>query len=60
MDCALNELYGLGYDFSFSTPDRMNAVTEQDIREAAASLISPGSEAVSIVLPEAQTAEPAE
>jgi zinc protease len=49
--CALNELYGLGYDYSFSTEERMKALSPEQVREAAASIFKPERRAVSVVLP---------
>lgn len=48
---ALNELYGLGFQYDFETAKRIEAVTPAQIREAAASLFSTNRMAVSIVLP---------
>ncbi|MDI6774638.1 MAG: pitrilysin family protein [Verrucomicrobiota bacterium] len=52
MSCALNELYGLGHLHSFTTRKRLEALTAQDIRRAAASILAPDKMAVSVVLPE--------
>jgi zinc protease len=49
--CALNELYGLGYDYTFGTEARMKALTPEQVRETAASLFAPERRAVSVVLP---------
>lgn len=49
--CALNELYGLGYDYNFKFEERMQAVTADCVRETAASIFKPGLRAVSLVLP---------
>lgn len=49
--CALNELYGLGYDYEFSTEERLRAVTPERIREAAADVFQQKRRAVSLVLP---------
>lgn len=49
--CALNELYGLGYDYVFSAERRLRALTPDAIREAAASVFRPDRRAVSLVLP---------
>lgn len=51
MTCALNELYGLGYAYSFGTKQRIEAVTGDDVREAA-SILATNRLAVSLVLPE--------
>lgn len=48
---ALNELYGLGYAYHFETPARLQAVTNEDIRNAASSLLQPGRRAVSRLVP---------
>lgn len=50
--CALNELYGLGYDYNFKLAERMQAITPDRVREAAASIFQPDCRAVSLVLPE--------
>ncbi len=52
---ALNELYGLGYQYEFDTAGRIEGVTPDQIRHAAASLFSTNRMAVSIVLPASQT-----
>ena len=51
MGCALHELYGQGFDYEFSTRTRMERVTPEQIRQAAASVISTNKLAVSVVLP---------
>jgi zinc protease len=57
MTCALNELYGLGYDYAFSLPDRLAGITVDDVRRAAAGVLSTNRMATSIVLPLAQPTE---
>ncbi len=52
MTCGLNELYGLGFDYAFSTADRINALTIETVREAAASILTTNRMAVSVLLPE--------
>lgn len=52
--CALNELYGMGYAYTFEQPDRLRAVTNDDIRRAAASLLIPERRAISRLVPEAK------
>jgi zinc protease len=49
--CALNELYGLGYGYGLSIKKRMEALTAEAIREAAASVFHENRRAVSLVLP---------
>lgn len=49
--CALNELYGLGYDYNFKLEERMQAVTPDRVRETAASIFQQDLRAVSLVLP---------
>ncbi len=51
MECALDELYGLGYDYSFTTRARTEAVTPEQIRQVAASILSTNKLALSVVLP---------
>lgn len=52
MNCAVNELTGLGYDFDFTTRQRIEAVTPEQIRLAAASILDTNKLAISVVLPE--------
>lgn len=52
MDCALNELYGLGYDHIFKLEKRMEEITVEKLKSAAASILSTNRMAISIVLPE--------
>ncbi len=51
--CALNELYGLGYLHAFSTRQRLEAVTAEDVRQAATEFLVPGARALSVVVPDA-------
>ncbi len=48
---ALNELYGMGYAYDFNAAQRIESVTADQIREAAASILVTNRMAVSIVLP---------
>lgn len=50
--CALDELYGLGYDHTFGTRDRLETLTVEAVRDAAASVLRPDQLAVAAVLPE--------
>jgi zinc protease len=50
--CALHELYGLSYAYPLQTPERLAALTVDDIRAAAASLFAPTGPAISRLLPE--------
>ena len=52
--CALNELYGVGYAYDFAIPKRMEALTREAVRAAAAAVLSTNREAVSVVLPAAE------
>ncbi|MEI6807512.1 MAG: pitrilysin family protein [bacterium] len=52
MSCVLNELYGLGYDYAFSTKERLGKLTPDDVRSAAASILDPKRMAVTILVPE--------
>ncbi len=51
MRCALAELYGLGYQHPFTTRKRLEALSAEEIRRAAISLLVPEKEAVSLVHP---------
>ncbi len=51
--CALHELYGLGYEHALRLPARLDAVTGEAIRAAAADLFRPEREAVSVIRPAA-------
>jgi zinc protease len=52
--CALNELYGLGYDYGFKLPERLAALSSAGIAKTAASLFLPGRAATAVLLPAAQ------
>lgn len=47
---ALNELYGLGYDYEFTKEQRIRSVTDEEIRHAAA-LFDMDQSVISIVFP---------
>jgi len=49
--CALNELYGIGYEHAFSLPERLMALTPGDVQAAAASLFLEDRLAVSRLIP---------
>ncbi|MFC1497113.1 M16 family metallopeptidase [Verrucomicrobiota bacterium] len=51
MECALNELYGLGYLHSYNSMDKINKISIKDVKKAAASILSTDKMAISIVLP---------
>jgi zinc protease len=51
MSCALNELYGLGFDYDLDLPRRLQTLTAEALREAAASVLSTNRMAVSVVVP---------
>jgi predicted Zn-dependent peptidase len=53
MSCALNELYRLGFDHEFTTRKRIEAVTPEQIRQAATSILVTNQLAISIILPKA-------
>ena len=59
MNCSLDELYGLGFQHAFDTRRRFEAVTADDVKRAAASLLSTNGAAISIVLPETKDSAPA-
>ena len=56
MECALNELYTLGYDYGFDVGKRLEKLTPEQVRMAAASIISTNRMAISIVMPESTSA----
>lgn len=51
MVCVLDELYGLGYTHELTTSERIAAVTPEQVRLAAASILNTNRMAVSVVLP---------
>ncbi len=53
--CALNELYGLGFDHSFRTRERLEAITQEQIRQTAANVLRSDAKVISLVLPESGT-----
>lgn len=52
MNAALDELYGLGFEHAFNAKQRFEAVTSEDVRKAAASIMVMDKSAVSLLLPE--------
>ncbi|MFW6146333.1 MAG: M16 family metallopeptidase [Planctomycetota bacterium] len=50
---ALDELYGLGYDYSRSLPQRLEAVTSEDLRRVARRYLS-GPPVITLTMPEGQ------
>ncbi len=54
LSCGLNELYGLGYDYIFSTPERFDAITAEMVRDAASSILNTNRMVESILLPQAE------
>lgn len=48
---ALNELYGLGYDYEFKREQRLRNVTNEDIRSAAEALLDKNRRVTATVLP---------
>ena len=57
MSCALDELLGLGYQHSFTTAERFEALTLKDVTDAARSVLSTNKMAISVVLPVEQKDE---
>lgn len=49
--CALNELYGLGYRYALELEQRLRALTPDDVREAAAGLLTDDRRATAVVRP---------
>jgi zinc protease len=58
LSSGLNELYGLGFNYDFSIRQRLESMTPDSVRAAAASLLKPERQAVSIVRPEAPASTP--
>ncbi len=52
LQCALFELYGLGYDYFITTETRLKALSISDLKEAAKSIMDYKKAATSIVVPE--------
>ncbi|MBU0714637.1 MAG: insulinase family protein [Verrucomicrobia bacterium] len=57
LECALNELYGLGYGYSFTLEQRLRALTPEDVRRAAATLLTPEKCVNVVVRPDKSNAE---
>lgn len=55
MTCALNELYGLGHAYSFTTRQRFEALTLEDVHRAAESVLSTNKFITSLILPRKRT-----
>jgi predicted Zn-dependent peptidase len=51
MSCALDELYGLGFDFSPQEDQLFQAVTPDQIRLAAKRYLQPAAAVVSVIRP---------
>ncbi|MFH1477812.1 MAG: pitrilysin family protein [Verrucomicrobiota bacterium] len=51
LTCALNELYGLGHDYSFKLEQRLRSITREDVRKAAAELLTPEKCVNVVVMP---------
>ncbi len=56
-ECALNELFGLGYGHSYAIEQRMKELTPAAVTSAAESVLKEDRKAISIVLPEAGSRE---
>jgi zinc protease len=52
MDCALDELYGLGFEHALETEKRVGQVSPDDVRQAAADLLRPDKMVTVTVKPE--------
>jgi len=57
LTCALDELYGLGYGYSFALEKRLQALTPEDVRKAAAALLTPEKCVTVVVRPDKSNAE---
>ncbi len=53
-ECALNELYGLGYGYGFTLEKRILGLTASSVRQAAATLLAPEKAVKVVVMPEAK------
>lgn len=58
MTCALNELYQLGYAYEFGTRQRIEAITPEQLRQAAATILETNKLAISVVLPQTDRKAP--
>ena len=58
MLCALDELYGLGSRYELTRAERLQALTAEQVRSAAAGLFATNHVAVSVVLPEQSAVKP--
>ncbi len=58
-ECALNELYGLGYDHSFRLEQRLRQITPADVAAAAAEIFNTQRMATAVVAPAGPAKEPA-
>ncbi len=54
MMCGLNELYGLGHDYSFSLENRVKALTLKDVQDVAAEILRAERQVITVVLPNAK------
>lgn len=52
LKCALDELYGCGYDYLFTLDSRISKLVPEDIKRAASSLFLSDKVVISVVLPE--------
>ncbi len=59
MDAALNEVLGLGADHALDTPERIHAVTREQIHAAAKRIFRDDTRATAILLPESVAADEA-
>ena len=55
--CALNELYGLGYDYNLRIEERLKTWPADKVRQVAAELFRPDGRASVVVLPAAAATE---
>lgn len=51
LECALNELYGLGYDYNLSIEKRLREITAADLKDVAQSIFASTEPVISIVEP---------
>jgi zinc protease len=50
-ECALDELYGRGYAYNFATEARLQKITPEAVREAAAAILNTNRMVISVVEP---------
>ncbi|TFH13392.1 MAG: insulinase family protein [Lentisphaerales bacterium] len=57
LESALNELYGLGYDYGETTKARIDAISVEDVKRAVSSILAATKKAVSVLIPSGEREE---